>query len=128
MRPDGGPRHRAAMAQSRSHQRARYTALLDELGQALVIHDAVARPLHATPGASLLLAGEPRRRHLEAAVRRVAESLATRPRSDGHDADSIELDCGGARYRLRGSFAGPGLFDTRETIVVLLERTPAGPL
>lgn len=95
-----------------------------------MIHDRAGRAFHATPGASAMFASEPRRRYLEAAVRRVAASLATRPREEPDAAAGLamEVDLGGARYTLRGSFAGAGLFAAHETIVVLLERTSAALL
>ena len=69
------------------------------------------------------LAGEPRRRYLEAAVRRVVASLAALPSGEASQTGlALEVDVAGARYRLRGSFAGAGLFEAHETIVVLLER------
>lgn len=118
------------MATSFHRNRARLAALVDGLGQALMIHDRTGRGVHATPAASAMLANEPRRRYLEAAVRRVAASLVTRPRSEpaAPTGLTMEVDVGGARYTLRGSYAGAGLFESRETIVVLLERTSMGVL
>jgi DNA-binding CsgD family transcriptional regulator len=115
------------------HQ-ASFVRLIDDVGVGLAVCDTAGRIVHQNRALSLLLANEPEGVGLRIEVRRVAAAIAATlplgsPRTVGPPVAPLasEMQTTGARYRVRGTYAGNALAGTDAAILVLVERVNPEP-
>jgi DNA-binding CsgD family transcriptional regulator len=116
------------------HQ-ASFVRLIDDVGVGLAICDTAGRIVHQNRALSQLLASEPEGVGLRIEVRRVAAAIAARlPSSSARTVGppvaplATEIQTTGARYRVRGTYAGNALAGTDAAMLVLVERVKPEPL
>lgn len=113
-------------------QREALGRLLDATGQALVLFDRTGRELHRSRRLEELLSAEPEREQLAGESRLLARSLLRchERRVDGEPAPlgTRKASTAAARYELRATYAGQGIYGLDGAVLVALERlTPALP-
>lgn len=113
--------------------RDRLVSTVDDLVEALAVFDVEGNELCRSKQLRELLAADAQREALVQRMRRVASSFASRRATWGGDplsgpAATEELQTEAARYVLRASYMGRGLFGLEQAVVISLERlTPSLP-
>lgn len=115
--------------------RAQLGQLMDTLAEGLAVFDLAGQPIHQNAAFTRLLAEEPERERILAAMRSIVHSLAAveRPGGGAHASHALqpawrELRTEQGRYWLRGSTLGESLLGNSPVVVVAVERTSSAPL
>jgi DNA-binding CsgD family transcriptional regulator len=126
----------AALAQLEGW-RAHLVGFLDHLGSGVLVMSVAGRVLHETPTLARMLADEPERERVRRALVDVAQCIGacahhrcgevSHARAAGASAAHEERTAT-ARYRLWGSYVGPGLLAPVGAVLAVLERVLPQPL
>jgi len=114
-------------------RREALTGALDGLGTALAVVDLSGRTHHRTPALTALLAGDPERERIAAAVRAAALGVAWARTAGGltgahPPSPALDVTTAQGRYRVRATSAAEGAFGPDPVALVVVEAaTPALP-
>jgi DNA-binding CsgD family transcriptional regulator len=119
--------------------RAHLVSFLDQLASGVLVTSSAGRVLHETPTLARMLAEDPERDRLRCALVRIAQCIGacahhspveavTHMHGAGTLATSCEERTAAARYRIWGSYLGPGLLAPAGSVLAVLERVLPQPL
>jgi DNA-binding CsgD family transcriptional regulator/PAS domain-containing protein len=115
--------------------RNRLASVLDNLGEGVVLFDEGGHHVYQNSAFGRLMANEPEARRLRMECGRIGQlvmTLAIRHASKSRPLEILgpaerEVRTAMARYRIRGSLAGPGLLESRQLALVVLDRVVPSP-
>ena len=115
-------RHRAELART-----------IDAMGSGICLANIAGELVHQNPALGRMLADDPEREKLRAAIQLVARdagSHAPARIAHAHPASKpqvlLQVPTARARYRIRGCLAGAALFHGSVAVMVMVDRVPAG--
>ena len=116
-----------------NRQKAALASVLDSISAGATIVDVDGTVLDENRAMKTLMAGDPERNRVRAAVRQVslavANVVARRKSPDwAKQAEVAEVRTASARYRLKATFAWGGLLHNRDAVLVLTEGMSSHPL